>query len=228
MRFAEHGIGERVEGGFDGGHGRMRQDLLRLRRGGTFKRRRRRLKRRLPMQRFGCGSFGKFEVIPRFDLVERRLRRVRQRHLVGEFKYIAVRQGRPYLRRGCRFIEAGQQCVNIVLTIGRRGRRGRWRDGRRRGLEGGGAVTFAAVACATGMADGGMSFITGLAAGAVAAGFSGFAGAGLEGFSAAVGFASSSAMMRRIDAKISSIEGSWTFAGCVISDSTSKPFYTKP
>jgi hypothetical protein len=71
------------------------------------------------------------------------------------------------------------------------------------------------------MADGGMSFITGLAAGAVAAGFSGCAGAGLEGFSAAVGFASSSAMMRRIDAKISSIEGSWTFAGCVISDSTS-------
>jgi hypothetical protein len=35
-------------------------------------------------------------------------------------------------------------------------------------------------------------------------------------------------MMRRIDARISSIEGSWTFAGCVISDSTSKPFYTKP
>ena len=39
-------------------------------------------------------------------------------------------------------------------------------------------------------------------------------------------------MMRRIDAKISSIEGSWTFAGCVISDSTSSTpshaFYTKP
>jgi hypothetical protein len=33
--------------------------------------------------------------------------------------------------------------------------------------------------------------------------------------------ASSSAMMRRIEARISSIEGSWTFAGCVISDSTS-------
>jgi hypothetical protein len=31
--------------------------------------------------------------------------------------------------------------------------------------------------------------------------------------------------MRRIDARISSIEGSWTFAGCVISDSTSKPSY---
>jgi hypothetical protein len=28
-------------------------------------------------------------------------------------------------------------------------------------------------------------------------------------------------MMRRIDARISSIEGSWTFAGCDISDSTS-------
>jgi hypothetical protein len=43
--------------------------------------------------------------------------------------------------------------------------------------------------------------------------------AGLAAFSA--GFASSSAMMRRIDARISSIEGSWTFAGCVMSDSTS-------
>jgi hypothetical protein len=45
------------------------------------------------------------------------------------------------------------------------------------------------------------------------------AAAGLAVFSA--GFASSSAMMRRIDARISSIEGSWTFAGCVISDSKS-------
>jgi hypothetical protein len=75
-----------------------------------------------------------------------------------------------------------------------------------------------------------MSFITGaFAAGAAAAGFAGAAGA--AGFSAAAGFASSSAMMRRIDAKISSIEGSWTFAGCVISDSTSSTpshaFYTK-
>jgi hypothetical protein len=39
-------------------------------------------------------------------------------------------------------------------------------------------------------------------------------------------------MMRRIDAKISSMEGSWTFAGCVISDSTSATpsralFYTR-
>src|SRR6202035_2137332 len=81
-----------------------------------------------------------------------------------------------------------------------------------------------------------MSFITGgLAAGAAAAGFSGFAAAaggaaGLEVFSAVGGLASSSAMMRRIDAKISSIEGSWTFAGCVISDSTSSAHasYTKP
>jgi hypothetical protein len=71
-----------------------------------------------------------------------------------------------------------------------------------------------------------MSVITdGLGAGGGAAGFSSLAGAadaaGLDGFSAAGGFASSSAMMRRIDARISSIEGSWTFAGCVISDSTS-------
>jgi hypothetical protein len=75
-----------------------------------------------------------------------------------------------------------------------------------------------------------MSFITGaFGAGAGAAGFAGAAGA--AGFSAAAGFASSSAMMRRIDARISSIEGSWTFAGCVISDSTSSTsshaFYTK-
>jgi hypothetical protein len=79
-----------------------------------------------------------------------------------------------------------------------------------------------------------MLFITGgLAAGTAAAGFSGFAGAAaLAGISAAGGLASSSAMMRRIDAKISSIEGSWTFAGCVIADSTSSTpshaFYTKP
>jgi uncharacterized membrane protein (DUF4010 family) len=77
-----------------------------------------------------------------------------------------------------------------------------------------------------------MSVITGFAAGAAAAGFPGFAGtAGLAAFSAADGFASSSAMMRRIDAKISSIEGSWIFAGCAITDSTSSThshaFYTK-
>jgi hypothetical protein len=68
-----------------------------------------------------------------------------------------------------------------------------------------------------------MSFITGLG-GAAAADASGLAGA--AGFSAAAGLASSSAMIRRIDARISSIEGSWTFAGCVISNSTSStPLY---
>src|SRR5664279_5558589 len=82
------------------------------------------------------------------------------------------------------------------------------------------------------MADGGMSFMTGaFAAGAAAPTFSGFAGAAEPaGFSVIDGFASSSAMMRRMDAKISSMEGSWTFAGCVISDSTSSTsshaFYT--
>jgi hypothetical protein len=88
------------------------------------------------------------------------------------------------------------------------------------GAGGGGGAGFGAAATGFGagaIADGGISLITG--------GFA--AAAGLAGFSAAAGFASSSAMMRRIDARISSIEGSWTFAGCVISDSTSKPFYTK-
>jgi hypothetical protein len=86
------------------------------------------------------------------------------------------------------------------------------------GAGGGGAGFGAATGFGAGaIADGGISFIT---AGLAAAG-------GLAGFSVAAGFASSSAMMRRIDARISSIEGSWTFAGCVISDSTSKPFYTK-
>ena len=61
-----------------------------------------------------------------------------------------------------------------------------------------------------------------LAGFAGAAGAAGFATALAPGFSgAAAGFASSSAMMRRIDARISSIEGSWTFAGCVMSNSTS-------
>jgi hypothetical protein len=93
-----------------------------------------------------------------------------------------------------------------------------------------------AVAAALGagvMADGGMSFIAGaFAAGAAASGFSGFVDAAEPAaFSAMSGLASSSAMMRRMDAKISSMEGSWTFAGCVISDSTSSTpshaFYTK-
>jgi hypothetical protein len=63
-------------------------------------------------------------------------------------------------------------------------------------------------------------------AGALAAGAAAFTGSGLGAAAAGAGaatagFASSSAMMRRIDARISSIEGSWTFAGCVISHSTS-------
>src|SRR6516165_7717454 len=101
---------------------------------------------------------------------------------------------------------------------------------------GGGGAAFATV---SGIFGEGRSFITGdFGAGGIAAGFSGFtavgggAGGPPEGLSAAGGFASSSAMMRRIDARISSIEGSWTFAGCVISDSKSstpsqRPFYTK-
>jgi hypothetical protein len=63
-----------------------------------------------------------------------------------------------------------------------------------------------------------MSFAAGLAAGA---GRSALGGSGVAAFSAAGPLPSSSAMIRRIDARISSIEGSWTFAGCVISDSKS-------
>ena len=94
-------------------------------------------------------------------------------------------------------------------------------------------------ATAAGIFDEGRSFITGgFGAGIIAAGFSSFTAAGggasgpPEGLSAAGGLASSSAMIRRIDARISSIEGSWTFAGCVISDSKSSTpshalFYTR-
>src|SRR6516165_12609854 len=101
---------------------------------------------------------------------------------------------------------------------------------------GGGGAAFAS---ASGIFDEGRSFITGdFGAGGIATGLSGFtavggaAGRPPEDLSATGGFASSSAMMRRIDARISSIEGSWTFAGCVISDSKSstpsqRPFYTK-
>jgi hypothetical protein len=54
-------------------------------------------------------------------------------------------------------------------------------------------------------------------AGALAAGGGG-AGAAAAAFDS--GFTSSSAMMRRIDARISSIEGSCDFAGCVMIQST--------
>ena len=117
------------------------------------------------------------------------------------------------------------------------------------GAGGGGAAFLSAAALAAELFDGGMSAIAGLGGGA--AGFGG--AAGLAGFSAAGdlasaadglasppggllspagGLASSSAMIRRIDARISSIEGSWTFAGCVISNSKSSTpshalFYTK-
>src|SRR5712672_4823684 len=83
------------------------------------------------------------------------------------------------------------------------------------------------------MAEGGISLMTaGFAAGGAVPDDAGLEDARLgdaAGLAAApAGLASSSAMMRRIDARISSIEGSWTFAGCVISDSTSKAIYTKP
>ena len=89
------------------------------------------------------------------------------------------------------------------------------------GAGGGGAGAALGGGAGAGLAaaGAGMSFIAGLE-GAGAGAAAGAAAAGLSaGFSA--GLASSSAMIRRIDARISSIEGSWTFAGCVISDSRS-------
>jgi hypothetical protein len=98
-------------------------------------------------------------------------------------------------------------------------------------------VEKAAFAAPTLEGFGGASPGFGLGAGGAASGRSGLLGAGaaagkLADFSPADGLASSSAMIRRIDARISSIEGSWTFAGCVISDSKSSTpshalFYTK-
>jgi hypothetical protein len=90
-----------------------------------------------------------------------------------------------------------------------------------------GGAGFSAAGFAGATLDGGMSVM--------ACGFDGVAGAAaFSGLAASAGggFASSSAMMRRIEARISSIEGSVTFAGCVISDSTSSTpshalFYTK-
>jgi hypothetical protein len=92
------------------------------------------------------------------------------------------------------------------------------------GAGGGGAAGFSAAGFAGATLDDGTSFIAcGFVAGAACAGFAASAGGGL---------ASSSAMMRRIEARISSMEGSVTFAGCVISDSKSSTpshalFYTK-
>src|ERR1700738_5208350 len=78
--------------------------------------------------RFGSGGFGKFEIVPRLDLAERRLRRGRHRHLVGQLEHLAVGQSWPYLGLGRRFIEPRQHRIDIVLAVGcgwrRRGRGG--------------------------------------------------------------------------------------------------------
>src|SRR6202048_2027385 len=83
------------------------------------------------------GCLGKFEIVLRFDLLERWLRRRRchHRHLVGELEYLGFGQGRrPDLVGRCRLIEAVQQGVNVVLAVGRGwrgGGGGRGRGGRR-------------------------------------------------------------------------------------------------
>jgi hypothetical protein len=63
-----------------------------------------------PAHRFGSDHLGKFEIVRRIDLLECRLRRrrLRQHHFIGEFEHLAVRQGRAYLLRSGRLIEAVQ------------------------------------------------------------------------------------------------------------------------
>src|SRR6185437_6514021 len=121
---AEDGIGKAVEGGFDRGYRRTRQDLL-LRRG-AFKGRR--FVRRSPRLRFRGTGFGEFEVFLRLDRLERS-RRIGQRHLVRQLEYLRFGLGRPDLALGGRLIETRQQSVDVILTIGRGSRRcrlGRW------------------------------------------------------------------------------------------------------
>ena len=170
---AEHGMGEGVEGGFDG---RARQDLLRRSRASGSA---------ISSVSSNTSPSGKDGRISASDVASSR-----PASIASMSSWLLDTAG----------ASAGAAAGGAGLT--------------------GGGAAFAAATCAAGMADGGMSFITSaLTAGAAAAGFAGVAG--LESFSAAAGFASSSAMIRRINAKISSIEGSWTFAACVISDSTS-------
>ena len=141
--------------------------------------------------------------------------RLRQCHLVGEFEHVGFGLG---LRRGLmsasgvaasRLASMASMSSWLLLTAGSGAGAGRRRGRLRRGSSG------LRRRCNRRRRD--ILHHGRLRGGAP----------GCAGFSAAAGLASSSAMMRRIDARISSIEGSWTFAGCVISDSTSKPFYTK-
>ena len=221
---AEHGIGKAVEGGFDRRHRRTRQDLRRRR--GAFKRRR--FVRRSPRRRF-CGTgLGEFEVFLRVDLLERR-RRIGGNAISsvnsntsgsdsgwgGRISFAEVASSRPDSKASMSSWLLGAAATPAGLT----------------GDGAGAAAGLAAAACAVGIADGGIPFIA-ASLPAAASGLSGFAeAAGAVAFSATAGFASSSAMMRRIDAKISSIEGSWTFAGCVISGlhiiNALAAFYTK-
>ena len=140
---------------------------------------------------------------------------VRQRHLVGQFEHVGLGLGaRPDVGLRRRRVEARQHRVDVVLIVagdrlGRRRRRRRLRRGsrlRRRRDRRRRNIVVAALRRPASRRR-------------AAAAELGRLGVELR----AAGLASSSAMMRRIDARISSIEGSWTFAGCVISNSTSKP-----
>jgi hypothetical protein len=82
-------------------------------------------------------------------------------------------------------------------------------------------------AAAAGLGAAGFGSETGAGRGASALATTGFAGSEFTVAAAAAGLASSSEMIRLIDARISSIEGSCAFAGWFISDSTSSAWERK-
>jgi len=72
--------------------------------------------RSLPRRRLG-GGFGEFEIVGGVDLLERRRWQIRQRHLIGQFQHVAVRQRLAYLFGGRRLVESVQKRVNVILAV---------------------------------------------------------------------------------------------------------------
>jgi len=145
---------------------------------------------------------------------------------VGEVEHHRPLRGRPFSARTS--LHRGRQLASIVrLAFGH----GAAAEGGGRGLVGGRAWrrsgAFAAADCAAGIAKAENVSHPGRLERrpTLRRGFSSFMPSAMEGLLARPQvFASSSARLRRIDAKISSIEGYWTFAGC---GSFSGPHITK-
>jgi hypothetical protein len=170
----------------------------------------------------GSDGFGEFEVVIRLDMLERGFRLgLGDHHLVGQFEHVTVGLRRAHLFLGGRGFQAGQHRVDVVLAVGGSRLRRRWRRGFGSGL----------VAVLWRQRPARPESPTAECLSSQQAWVQAPAWAAAEVQLRRAGFASSSAMIRRIDARISSIEGSWTFAGCVMSDSASSTlssiFYTR-